>query len=81
MIADRVIEEWEGLGDRFHVLFAVENVTQIAKAFVTPIVKAAKAGSGTTLSIQIHRGHTKPDQSRKERLFHVGKLLEKECVK
>ena len=42
----------------FHVLFAVENVTQIAKAFVTPIVKAAKAGTSTALGVQVHSWYT-----------------------
>ena len=36
----------------------IEDMAEIAQAFVTPIVQAANTGSGTALSVQIHGGYT-----------------------
>lgn len=41
-----------------HVAFGVENMGQVSETFVPPIVKAAKAGTSTTLGVQVHSWYT-----------------------
>ena len=41
-----------------------------------PVVETANAGPSSTLSIKVNRWDTEPNETREERLLHVGELLE-----
>ena len=58
------------------VLGRLDDVLEVAQVAVAPLVERAEAGPGAALGVQLDGGHAQPDEARKERLFHVGELLE-----
>ena len=54
----------------------LDNVRQVAKVLVSPLVELTKGGAGTPLGIQLYGRHAQPNKPSEHRLLHVGVLLE-----
>ena len=54
----------------------LDNVGQVAKILVSPLVELTKGGAGTPLGIQLYGRHAQPNKPSEHGLFHVRVLLE-----
>ena len=61
------------------VVRTIENMGQVAKALVPPVVQAADGRSRPALSVQVNGGDTKLHKSREQRLLHDGKTFQRPC--